>query len=69
MRAGLAAVAGSRHEVTRRDPDRRPVAGTMRQADEPERDFSAESTTRGGGCPDGPSKQAFEQKIDEILSK
>ena len=34
-----------------------------------ELDFSAESTTRGGGCPDGPSKQAFGQKIDEILSE
>ena len=32
-----------------------------------EPDFSPESTTRGGGCPDGPSKQAFRQKIDKII--
>ena len=35
----------------------------------PEPDFSPESTTRGGGCPDGPSKQAFGPKMDKNLSK
>ena len=36
---------------------------------EPEPDFSAESTSRGGGCPDGPSKQAVGLKIVKMLAK
>ena len=35
----------------------------------PEPDFSPESTTRGEGCPDGPSKQAFGPKIEKMLAK
>ena len=35
----------------------------------PERILSAESTLTGGGCPDGPSKQAVGLKIVKMLAK
>ena len=35
----------------------------------PEPDLSAESTPTGGGCPDGPSKQAVGLKLVKMLAK
>ena len=35
----------------------------------PERILSAESTPTGGGCPDGPSKQAVGLKLVKMLAK